>query len=211
MRLGNWLIGTCLTLYLCVVLLPVHVYEGTWKLLSGPSAAEWAQVVGSMLAIFGALGVARFSDSLQRKAERRKETARKAEARRLACELAEVAVTRVKAALDVFVDVSNRPKPVGWALTQRMVEADLATLRAFNLHDLDEREPMQTFALLTGLMRTVCDLLQPLASDQVKGVLNKRNEFRETREAIALIYATVSGLSLKLRADLEAAGLAVKG
>ena len=53
MRGGSWLIWTCCTLYVAVVVIPTGLYVGIWRLATGEDAAAWVQAFGSIAAILG--------------------------------------------------------------------------------------------------------------------------------------------------------------
>jgi hypothetical protein len=161
--------------------------------------AGWAQVVGSILAIFGAVHVANLSHGRQVQAAAAAERARLKEARRLAVVLSEVADVRIGAALKALLDHGAETRAVGWLLTQRTVEADLAIMKAFNLHDLKTREPMQAFALLIGFVESAVDAIRPLTDPDLKPL-----RIRELTDQATVLMKRLSETTHDLKLTLSA-------
>jgi hypothetical protein len=173
------------------------------KAAFGPTAASWGQALGTVIAFTIAFAIAIGENDRDR--ERRKEMAqeRRVRTRVLARQLAQIADQRMRAAKMAFDGDPLKHEAAGWALTQRTVEADLAVIRALNPHDLEEIKPMQTFALLIGLMRSTCDLLEPLA----QGSLERKSTFKpyvlKTKQAIGQLQEEVSNLAARLDQQLN--------
>jgi len=173
------------------------------KAAFGSTAASWGQALGTVMAF--AIAFAAVVNENDRERERRKEMAEehRVRTRALARQLAMIADQRMRAARMAF-DKGDplKNEAAGWALTQRTVEADLAVIRALNPHDLEEVKPMQTFALLIGLMRSACDLLEPLA----QGALERKSTFKpyvlKTQEVIGRLQEEVTSLALRLDQQL---------
>lgn len=168
------------------------------KAVFSSTSAAWAQALGTVFAFMVAFSIARSEKHRER--DKRADAVRegRARARFIAKRLAQIADERVQATAQALEHDPITVTPAGWALTQRTVEADLATMRTFNLHDLEEVKAMQTFALLVGLTQSASDFLEPLA----KGALRRSSEMKtyvsDARRNVGQLQAEVS----KLRALL---------
>lgn len=173
------------------------------KAAFGPTAASWGQALGTVVAFTIAFAIAIGENDRDR--ERRKEVAEenRVRIRALARQLAQIADQRMRAARMAFNGDPLKNEAAGWALTQRTVEADLAVIRALNPHDLEEIKPMQTFALLIGLMQSACDLLEPLAL----GSLERKSSFKpyvlKTEATIGRLQEEITNLAARLDLQLN--------
>lgn len=180
------------------------------KVFLGPTAASWAQAMGTVIAFLMTFSVAVTENDRER--ARRQEVQRETivRTRRLARRLASIADERMRASLQAFDQDPSKVPPAGWALTQRALEADLSTMKTFNLHDLEEVKPMQTFALVIGLMHSAFDVLTPLAEGTLHKRINTQQQFAHAKAAMAQLQAEISNLASRLNAQLDALDAAVE-
>jgi hypothetical protein len=152
-RWGNWLIGACCALFVAVIVTPTGVYEGVWKLATGKDAAAWVQAIGSILAIFAAIGVAAYQNAREEK-RRVMATERAANVRMQAATwAAELALAAVGTVPLVLREKDQRPVLAEFGFPRHTFDDAGETIDRLPLHEFEVPEVAVALVVLRTLVR----------------------------------------------------------